>query len=622
MTDELMQPPMFPPEEPKRTLWENVQALFGWEAVRRPDVVKQETVQRSFTQKDTDDGSAIITASGNMGAYVDLDGQMRSEAELINKYREIALIPDVDMAVNEIINEMICVNETDIVKIDLDDVPATDPVKEAVQNCFTEILDLLEFNHKSYYIAHRWYVDGRQNYHVIIDETSPETAKKGIQELRYIDPRKIRKIREVERTTYNKPGVGPVPVVKIKAEYYMYNESGFNTTATGSQVMQPAASGLKIAIDAIVNITSGVTDASGTLLLSYLHKAIKPVNVLRAVEDATVIYRLARAPERRVWYIDVGNLPKAKAEQYVKSMMDNHKNKLTYDAQTGAYQDARKFLTMLEDYWLPRREGGKGTQVETLPSGQNLGEMTDVEYFQKKLYQALNVPISRLQPGDAFTIGRATEITRDEVAFGKFITRLRTRFGVLFTKLLEKQVVLKQIMSIEDFQKIASRIKYDFANDNYFMEMKEAEVMMNRLDLLERISMWVGRYYSDDWVEHNVLRKNDEEIEEIQAQIEEAKTHPIYSQPMPGAGPPPGMDPGMMGPEELGADGGMPPDDGSGFDPGGGADPQMGSGPAGAAKVNLPGQSGGGKAGVDVPQQRREFKKKSHTKTSAKGAGK
>ncbi len=600
------------------TLWENAQALFGFGIVRKPDVIKQEENQQSFTQKDNDDGSAIITASGNMGSYVDLDGTMRSEAELINKYREISLLPDVDMGINEIVNEAICVNEDDIVKIDLDDVPASDPVKEAIQEAFDEVLDLLEFNHKAYYIFHRWYVDGRHNYHAIIDESSPEMVKKGIQELRYIDPRKIRRVREVERKNINKPGIGPVPTVKVKAEYYMYNESGFNTQAAQGLQNNPAASGLKISIDSIVNITSGIADASGTLILSYLHKAIKPVNVLRAVEDATVIYRLARAPERRVWYIDVGNLPKAKAEQYVKSMMDSHKNKLTYDASTGAYQDQRKFMTMLEDYWLPRREGGKGTEVETLPSGQNLGEMTDVEYFQKKLYQALNVPISRLQPGDAFTIGRATEITRDEVAFGKFITRLRTRFGTMFTKILEKQLVLKQVMSLEDFQKIASRIKYDFANDNYFMEMKESEVMMNRMDLLERVTPWVGRYYSNKYVEHKILRKNDQEIAEERDLIEEEKMDPIYSEPMPGQDM--GMDPSMMGmgPEEL------PPDDmGDGTEEGGeqpfggaevgapnrqigdkpfggggagGASQQMGKGPKAGAKKN--------------PQQKRDFKRK------------
>jgi hypothetical protein len=594
------------------SLWENARALFGYEIVRRPDTIEKEKAQKSFTEKDNDDGSAIITASGNMGAYVDLDGTMRSEAELINKYRELALVPDVDMAVNEIVNEAICVNEDDIVKIDLDDVPATDPVKAAIQECFDEVLDLLEFSSKAYYIFQRWYVDGRHNYHTIVDETSPETLKQGIQELRYIDPRKIRKIREVERTTYNKPGVGPVPQVKVKAEYYMYNESGFGTVASGSMPRNSAVQGLKIAVDSIVNITSGITDATGTLILSYLHKAIKPVNVLRAVEDATVIYRLARAPERRVWYIDVGNLPKAKAEQYVKSMMDNHKNKLNYDVSTGAYQDQRKFMTMLEDYWLPRREGGKGTQVETLPSGQNLGEMTDVEYFQKKLFQSLNVPISRLQPGDAFSIGRATEITRDEVAFGKFITRLRSRFGEMFTKILEKQCVLKQVMSIEDFQKIASRIKYDFANDNYFMEMKEAEVMMNRADLLERYTPYVGYYYSNDWVEHKILRKNDQEIQEEQDKIEEEKSHPIYSEPPPGGDSldPPPMDPmmGGMGPEEMGGEDGM-----GGEDPFGGDDVMPGGAdgpPGGGAGAQGPAPNALSAGAKKPPQQTKSFRKK------------
>lgn len=609
------------------SLWESIQHLFGYEFVREPEVVKQEKEQKSFVPKENDDGSAVITASGNMGAYVDLDGTMRTEAELINKYREISLLPDVDMAINEIVNEMVSVSEMDVVKIDLDDVPATDPVKDAVQECFDEILDLLEFNQKAYYIVHRFYVDGRLNYHAIIDESSPESIRKGIQELRYIDPRKIRKVREVEKTMVNKPGVGPVPVVKAKAEYYMYNETGFNTSASSmaSSLGQQTAQGLRIATDAIVHITSGVADATGTLILSWLHKAIKPVNVLRAVEDATVIYRLARAPERRVWYIDVGNLPKAKAEQYVKSMMDSHKNKLTYDATTGAYQDQRKFMTMLEDYWLPRREGGKGTEVETLAAGQNLGEMADVEYFQRKLYQALNVPISRLTPGDAFTVGRATEITRDEVAFGKFIMRLRARFGQIFTKMLEKQVVLKGIMSIEDWNKIATRIKYDFANDNYFMEMKEAEVMMNRLDLLERITPWVGRYYSNAFIEHNVLRKNDEEIKIEQIKMEQEKTDPFYAQPMPGQEMGmDGMDP-SMGPDELPPDDGMGPDgpdfggdendrefpgQGSGFSAGQSAGAKQG--PAGNALTARAGSGKTSKNGkLGVPKQRRDAKKKS-----------
>lgn len=556
-------------------LVEAAQALFGFEIVRKqPEVAQQQAnTQPSFVQKENEDGAVVIAPSGAFGTFVDLDGSIRSEAELISKYRDMAVnSPEVDAAIDEIVNEAISVEEEDTVKIILDDVDATDEVKEELMKCFEEVLDLLNFNNHAYDIIRRYYIDGRLYYHAVIDVAHPD---EGVKELRYIDPRKIRKIREVirRRATAQDQHLGPEgTIVVIKNEYYIYNERGFNYNTTQQQQASQgaAATGIRIAPDSIAHASAGLSDVNGTMVLSYLHKAIKPLNQLRAIEDASVIYRLARAPERRVWYIDVGNLPKMKAEQYVRDIMVKHKNRLTYDAATGEYRDDRKFLTMLEDYWLPRREGGKGTEVTTLPAGDNLGVMEDVLYFQKKLYSSLNVPVNRLNSDALFSLGRATEVGRDEVKFGKFIARFRNRFGQLFTKIMRRQVVLKGIMSIEDFDKIAPKFKYDFAHDNYFMEMKDNEVMTTRMDLLERVSQWVGRYYSNKWVCKYILRQSEEEVEEMKQEIVEEANDPIWSQPMPTQGG--GMDGmmgdmGNMGPEELGGGGFLP-----GGDDMGGAD--------------------------------------------------
>lgn len=485
--------------------------LFGWEFRRKdePDKIP------SFTPQQYDDGAVTVAAGGAYGTYVDLDGVVRTEAELVTRYREMALTPECDAAVDEIVNESISIDEKDIVKINLDDLEISDTVRDAIIAEFNSVLRLLDFNNHAYDIYRRWYVDGRLFYHVMIDEKS---TKEGIQELRYIDPRKIRKIREIVRKRVEPGQPGDVLIQKTVNEYYIYNDKGFQV---GNRVVNAQTTqGLKIAKDSILHVVSGLTDNAGTMVLSYLHKAIKPLNQLRTLEDSLVIYRLSRAPERRIWYIDVGNLPKMKAEQYVRDIMVKHKNRLVYDASTGEVRDDRKFMTMLEDYWLPRREGGRGTEVTTLQGGQNLSQLDDVLYFQKKFLGSLNVPISRLNSDALFSVGRATEITRDELKFARFVIRLRAKFAALFLGLLEKQLVLKGVMTIEDWKKIYQDIKFDFAKDNYFTELKNAEILSGRLQLADQFQNSVGIYYSHEYVRRNVLQQSDEDIKKIDKEIE------------------------------------------------------------------------------------------------------
>ena len=499
--------------------------LFGFEFKR---VEETEQVAPSFAPKETDDGAVIVAAGGSYGTYVDLDGTVRTEAELVTKYREMSLQPEVDSAIDEIVNETMSIDEDVIVSIVLDNLQLQEKIKKAIREEFANVLNLLNFQHRAYEIYRRWYVDGRLYYHVVIDEK--DTAE-GIKELRFIDPRKIRKIREVNKIRVP-GGIGTEAVVpKVKNEYYIYNDKGFNY---GNKAMGPSTSGLKIAKDSIVHVTSGLTDTNGTMVLSYLHKAIKALNQLRTLEDALVIYRLARAPERRIWYIDVGNLPKMKAEQYVRDIMVKHKNRLIYDGATGEVRDDRKFMTMLEDYWLPRREGGRGTEVTTLPGGQTLGEMDDVLFFQKKLYQTLNVPVNRLNSDALFSLGRATEVTRDELKFARYISRLRGRFSMLFNGLLEKQLVLKGVMTVEEWQNIQSEVKYDFAKDNYFTELKDSEMLENRINLMKTMedSLMLGRFYSYEWARKNVLQQDDDVIEQMDKQIQEEEGDPKYENPM------------------------------------------------------------------------------------------
>jgi len=497
--------------------------LFGFEFQRKVPV----DTTPSFAPKEADDGAVVVAAGGAYGTYVDLDGTVRTEAELVTKYREMSLQPEIDSAVDEIINESIAIDEEDIVNIILDNLTVSDKIKKAIREEFVNVLNILNFQSRAYEIYRRWYIDGRLYYHVIIDE---KDVKAGIKEIRYVDPRKIRKVREVAKRRVPGGEGGEAIVPKVQNEYFIFNDKGFNY---GNKVVGTTTSGMKIAKDSVVYITSGLTDTQGTMVLSYLHKSIKAINQLRTLEDALVIYRLARAPERRIWYIDVGNLPKMKAEQYVRDIMVKHKNRLIYNGDTGEVRDDRKFMTMLEDYWLPRREGGRGTEVTTLPGGQTLGQMDDVLYFQKKLYQTLNVPVNRLNSDALFSLGRATEVTRDELKFSKFISRLRGRFSVLFTNLLEKQLVLKGIMSIEDWQNIASDIKYDFAKDNYFTELKNAEVMQNRAQLMMTVEQGglLGKYYSHEWARKNILQQSDDMIEEQDKLIEGEQDDPRWNPP-------------------------------------------------------------------------------------------
>ena len=481
--------------------------LFGFEFKRKTQ--DQDPIP-SFTPKESDDGAVTIAAGGAYGTYVDLDGTVRTEAELVTKYREMSLHPECDAAVDEIVNESISIDEEDIVTIDLDDTELSDPVKKAITEEFDNCLKILDFKNHAYDIYRRWYVDGRLYYHVIVDPNDP---KAGIKEVRYIDPRKIRKVREISKKRVASENPGDASIAKVVNEYFIFNDKGFNY---GNKVVGPSTSGLKISRDSILHIVSGLTDNQGTMVLSYLHKAIKALNQLRTLEDALVIYRLSRAPERRIWYIDVGNLPKMKAEQYVRDIMVKHKNRLIYDGNTGEVRDDRKFMTMLEDYWLPRREGGRGTEVTTLPGGQTLGQMDDVLYFQKKFLNCLNVPISRLNSDALFSMGRATEITRDELKFARFVIRLRHKFTMLFLKMLEKQVVLKGVMTIEDWQNVWTDIKFDYAKDNYFTELKNAEIAQNRVQLVQTFDQAgiIGKYVSHEYIRKSVMQQTDEDISE------------------------------------------------------------------------------------------------------------
>lgn len=488
--------------------------LFGFEIRKKKD---EET--ESFAPPVNDDGAVIVSAGGTYGTYVDLEGSAKSEAEIVTKYRNMVQQPEIQRAIEDIVNEAI-VSQFDekIVECVTDDIEQPDTIKKRIRDEFDEVLKLLDFSNIGYDIFQRWYVDGRLYYHAIIDETK---VKEGIKELRYIDPRKIRKVKEVSKKTAK----NNVTVQSTKAEYYIYNDKGFNAAnsaaaATGSI---DGTRGLKIAKDSIIHCTSGILNETNSIVLSHLHKAIKSLNQLRMLEDAAVIYRISRAPERRIWYIDVGNLPKMKAEQYLRDMMAKHKNRLVYDATTGEVRDDRKFMTMLEDFWLPRREGGRGTELTSLPGGTNLGEMDDILYFQRKLYQALNVPVSRLEPENGFSLGRTSEITRDEIKFSRFIKRMRNRFSMLFDKILEKQLILKGVITPEDWADIQNNLRYDFMRDNHFEEMKNTEILQNRIAVLRDMDEYVGKYYSQEWIRKNILQQTEDEIEEINDQIEQER---------------------------------------------------------------------------------------------------
>lgn len=452
----------------------------------------------------------VVQAGGVYGTYVDLDGSIRTETELVTKYREMAEHPELEQAIDDIINEAIVGDSKDEpVEINLDDLEQPERIKEIIREEFDNVLELLEFNDYSYDIFRKWYVDGRLYYHMIIDEKNP---REGIKELRYIDPRHIRKIREQSK----KKTQNGVPVVQDGQEYYIFNNKGF-VRSPGATSM--TSQGVRIAKDSVVSIMSGMSNSKGNTVLSYLHKAVKPLNQLRSLEDSLVIYRISRAPERRIFYIDVGNLPKMKAEQYLRDVMQRFKNKVVYNSDTGEIRDDRKFMTMLEDFWLPRREGGRGTEISTLPGGENLGQIDDVIYFQRKLYKSLNVPISRLDPETVYNLGRGTEITRDEIKFAKFIDRLRMKFSQLFTKVLRTQLILKGVTTLEEWPEFARSIRYDYAIDNYFAELKDMEILRERVQMLRDIDDYVGKFYSNEWVRRNLLYQTDDEIKEIDQQI-------------------------------------------------------------------------------------------------------
>ncbi len=494
--------------------------LFGFEFKRKG--VKEEEDLGSFAPKIDDEGSVVVAEGGVYGTYVDLEGSTRTESELITRYRRMALQPECELAIDDIVNETIIYDEMHkIVALNLDSVNTSPKIKEVLTEQFDETLKLLDFGNKGYEVFRHWYIDGRLYYHVIID---PKDTQGGIQELRYVDPRKIKKIRTVNKKRVGQGSAGSpgaVTIQKLKDEYYIYNEKGFTGYPGGSPTSAAGEQGVKIAKDSIVNVTSGMMSEDNRIVLSHLHKAIKPLNQLRILEDASVIYRISRAPERRIFYIDVGNLPKVKAEQYLRDMMAKHKNRLVYNAATGEVRDDRKFMTMLEDYWLPRREGGRGTEITTLPGGQNLGEMEDVNYFQKKLYRSLNVPVSRLEPETGFSLGRSAEINRDELKFQKFITRARMRFSMLFEKIMEKQLVLKEIMTLEEWNEIKDHMRYDFMEDNHFTELKENEIMQERVNMLNNVDPYMGRYFSQKWAKKNILRMTDEEIDQMEQEIQD-----------------------------------------------------------------------------------------------------
>ena len=476
--------------------------VFGFEIQR-----KKLPQQLSVVPPASDDGSTVVTsAAGYYAQVINLDTLVKNENDLIRRYREISQYPDCDSAIDDITNEAIVSDEDGApVKILLDNVKISSSIKNKIIEEFDNVLRLLKFDQQGHDIFRNWYVDGRVYYQILVDEKNP---RNGIVELRHVDPRKIRKIKNV----YKEKNQQGVEIVKNIEEYYLYNDKGITETTT---------QGVKLPLDSIIYISSGVLDQNSGLMLSYLHKAIKIVNQLKMMEDSLVIYRISRAPERRIFYVDVGNLPKLKAEQYVNDLMNKFRNKVVYDATTGEVRDDRKHMSLMEDFWMPRREGGKGTEITTLPGGQTLGQIEDIEYFQDKLYQALNVPASRLKSDSTFNLGRSSEINRDEIKFTKFVQRIRKKFSMLFLDTLKMQLILKGIITFDDWDDLSSNIVFDYIKDNHFAEIKDAEIMQSRLNLLATVDPFVGKYYSPTYVKKKILRLDDEEIQEMDTENEE-----------------------------------------------------------------------------------------------------
>ena len=479
--------------------------LFGFEIKRKqgqelPSVVPPSPIETGSTVVNTG-----VNAGGHYGMVMDLEGTIKNENDLIRRYREVSQYSDCDGAIEDIVNEAIVADEDKrSVELKLDELKVSASIKSKIKEEFDNVLRILKFDERAHEIFRTWYIDGRLYYQILIDENN---IKQGIVELRYIDPRKIRRIKNIKKER----SAQGVDVVKEIEEYYLYNDKGITEQTT---------QGVKLALDSVVYAPSGYVDQNTGMMMSYLHKAIKPVNQLKMIEDSLVIYRISRAPERRIFYIDVGNLPKLKAEQYVTDIMNKFRNKIVYDATTGETRDDRKHLSMMEDFWMPRREGGKGTEITTLPGGQNLGEIQDIEYFQGKLFHSLNVPISRLQQSSGFSIGRSQEITRDEVKFNKFIVRLRKKFNALFSHALRVQLICKGIIRPDEWDDLRVNIKYDYIEDNNYAELRDSEIMQARMGLLQIVDPFVGKYYSQDWVKKNILRLDDKEVKDIQKQMD------------------------------------------------------------------------------------------------------
>ena len=478
--------------------------LFGFRITRKKDEAE------SFTLPSSDDGTIDIAGGGFYSSVYDANGKDKTQYDLIKRYRNISQQPECDSAIEDIVSEAIAANELDApISVSLDGLNVSSNVKKRIRQEFDRVLQLLQFQEKGHDIFRRWYVDGRVFYHKVIDKKDP---RKGITELRYIDPNKIKKVRE--KISGRPNPLNGVSEKQKTEEYYIYSETG---VMSGGQ----NDSGLKITKDSISYCPSGLIDQTKGSVLSYLHKAIKPVNQLRMIEDSLVIYRISRAPERRIFYIDVGNLPKIKAEQYLKDVMNRYRNKLVYDASTGEIRDDRNQMSMLEDFWLPRREGGRGTEITTLPGGSNLGEIDDIVYFQRKLYRSLNVPISRMEAESNFSLGRSTEITRDELKFTKFVQRLRKKFTILFHDILKTQLILTGVIAEEEWDALKEHIAYDFLQDGHFAELRDAEILRERIEMLGSLEPYVGNFFSKRWVQKNVLRQTDEEIESMTKEIED-----------------------------------------------------------------------------------------------------
>ena len=493
--------------------------LFGFNITR----VKPKTdPKQQFSMPQAEDGTQVVAAGGFFGSYLDMEGTAKTEQDLIRRYREISLHPECDMAIEDIVNEAITSNENkQSVKVITDQLTYSSEIKRRIEEEFKEVLRLMQFNTRGHDLFRRWYVDGRIFFQKIIDA---ENTKNGITELKYLDPRKIKKIREVrKRRPEGLSSPTNINIADETVEYFVYNERGIQGSA--------AIQGIKIAPDTIAYCPSGVIDQNKNIVLSYLHKAIKPVNQLRMIEDSAVIYRIARAPERRIFKIDVGNLPKVKAEQYLRDVMARYRNKLVYDAATGEVRDDRNYMSMLEDFWLPSREGGRGTDITTLPGGANLGEISDIEYFRAKLYRSLNVPVSRLEASQGFNLGRSSEITRDELKFTKFVGRLRKKFTELFNDLLRTQLVIKGIISETEWPAIRDAIFYDFLQDGHFAELKNSEMMRERLNLAREVRDYIGKYYSVAYVRKHILKQTESEMKQMDAEIKKEIDDGIISSP-------------------------------------------------------------------------------------------